>query len=320
MTTLALLARAADRPAPAVDAYLSTSLRPDDPRARLALAEALVACGLVEQAAELLPVEVTGDEDLARAATLAAQAGKPELGRPPGGARRTVAPGLGLVGAWASLDRSGLVELSLGLVRTGEASASLPVAGVALPFDRPPARWSADEVVVHRVTLALPGGVSEVAVGDQRLRVEVRPFTHDFEGGRLDGWTTAPNKPPAVERFRMGTATRGFQGDWFLHAPATSAPLDDDLDEVCLLIGGAAEAGVHLDRAAEPAAFGRGDAWLREACLRAPAGGARIVLDDRLRAQPGQATGSVLVDDLSCYRRGQPLPCGGGARVLADPR
>ena len=314
MGVIAALAREAHRPRLAADAYLSTMIAPGDAAGRLDLAECLVLDGLPEPARALVSDAPVDAASRARSLSLAHLLGRPVpaaavAGRPIGG-------GLALVGAWAALEPSGRVRLSLAVAGARDAAPALAVGGQTLGFDRPPATWAPDEVYVHAVSLALPAGRSTVAVGGATVEVEVAPFTQDFEEGRLDGWAREDGAfASAPTAFRVGARERGFEGRWFAAATSggsgrlRSPPLHADVDEVCLLVGGSATgAGVRLEPGDAPAVRGGGDAMLREACLPVARPDAEILVFDERAA-------SFAVDDLACFARGRPVPCAGGATI-----
>lgn len=325
MAVVAELARAADEPERAALAYLTFRLVPESEAARVALAECLARAGLVDDAAALVSSPPKRDADRAVAGWIAGLAGHAPAPSPPGG--REVARGLTMTATFTELDAAGRVRLSVALRKTAaNAPDGLAVAGHVLPFDRRPSTWAAGEVVVHTVTLDLPPGESHVAVGSADVTVAVDPFTHDFETGRLDGWSGGGD---AFDAARWPTATLPMlaaEGQWSVSSRARAAtaagqlrspPLRDDVDAVCFVLAGGYNAGVRLENAAPVAVTGRSDGNQRPACLAVTdrRGPVRVVLFDN-----GPAVADyVQADDFACFAGGLPVPCAGAARIVVAP-
>jgi hypothetical protein len=299
------LARAADRPERAALAYLATRMTPEDSTDRLHLAECLVAIGALEDAASLLPIATDEEEIRIRAQQVARSIGRPDLAGPSDRRSISIAPGLELVASWAHLLPSGRVELSLALAHSKDAPNRLFVAGRAIPFDRPPVAWDPEEIFVHQVVLDLPGGRSPVSVGSITLTLEVEPFTHDFETGGTNGWRTNGGRFRAVH-FGRGPYL-GFEGDVLLdgNGQITSPRLTAGVDEVCALVGGAAEL-----RVASTRITARPGRWLHDMCLD---------LHDQpaaeLMVSEGRG-GRVQLDDVGCFRQGRPTLCAGAVHIV----
>lgn len=173
---LATRALQAAKPERAALAYLATRIAPERPSERLDLAECLLRAGALDEAAALLPISSTVPAERARAHRIAVATGRPDRAPYPTAAAIAVAPGLGLVDAWARRLPSGRAEVALALTRTADAAPDrLRVAGLAVPFDRPPSTWEPGEVVVHTVALNLADGVSTVDIGSLSRPIEVEP-------------------------------------------------------------------------------------------------------------------------------------------------
>ncbi|MDN4015357.1 hypothetical protein QX233_23175, partial [Chryseobacterium gambrini] len=71
--------------------------------------------------------------------------------------------------------------------------------------------------------LVLPAGASSVLVGAANIQVQVEPFTHNFESGRLDGWVVNGDAfRDSAARFRLGLPMRGFDGQVFIFSGVRS--------------------------------------------------------------------------------------------------
>ncbi|HWE27135.1 MAG TPA: hypothetical protein VHB97_03990, partial [Polyangia bacterium] len=242
MAVVTQLAQAAGEPQRAAAAYLAFHIVPEVISVRFALAECLARAGAIDESAALLSVTPTTPSERATASWIQSLAGHAQTFAAAG---KEVAHGLTLVLAWAQLADSGRVRLSLALRKTGDAPNALDVGERAVPFDRAPATWDANEVYVHTVDLDVPAGRSVVAVGTASVTIAVEPFTHDFEDGRSDGWT-ATGEAFAARRWPRGLPMRGSEGAWTmasgdkgagaatgeLHSP----PLANGVDEVCFVL------------------------------------------------------------------------------------
>ena len=129
-------------------------------------------------------------------------------------------------------------------------------------------------------------------------------FTHDFESGRLDGWTAEGLAfPRSPRRFVRGRPTRGFEGEYYAASePNSTGTLRSPALDPSEVGGGAAT--------------GNGDETLREACLPIPAGAG----PHSLVMFAAGASKRLMVDEIGCFARGLPIACAGSVEVtLPNP-
>jgi hypothetical protein len=320
LSRLAAAALADGDVATAVRAHQAAQLDPGDDAGRLDLADAHFAVGEEDAAADLLPKPV-GLDDAARILRIARAADRQELVAAATAVLSQknvrVAPGVTLTAAWATLLRSGRVELALAL--RGDGATSVAIGGRPSPFDR---AIRAGELYVHRLRLELPPGRSTLTVGDATLTVELDPFVGNFETGRLDGWS---GTMPIAAEHGWETRARSYEGSRYLDSFAgrdaatfelRSPPLAQGLDEACFLVGGGSDeneaVALEADGRVVARRSGRGDDQLREACIDLPRGRAlRLVVRDGR----GGPFGHVLADDFECFAGGRPTPCAGSVSV-----